>query len=104
MSASISADTGVGVPRNGLGYGSSFGQPGYRAKKIPGTAALLKEKNVTVPRLTRIIRSGLDESGADANGAEISLSSFVPPRLPVSVCKTINVHKRTPDCKNGHNP
>ena len=75
-----------------------------RRYRVPGTAALLKEKNVTVPRLTRIIRSGLDESGADANGAEISLSSFVPPRLPVSVCKTINVHKRTPDCKNGHNP
>ena len=27
-----------------------------------------------------------------------------PPRLPLSVCKKINVHKRTPDCKNGHNP
>jgi hypothetical protein len=22
----------------------------------------------------------------------------------LSVCKKINVHKRTPDCKNGHNP
>ena len=80
-----------------------------RRYRVPGTGyrvplPFYKREKCPVPRLTRIIRSGLDESGADANGAEISLSSFVPPRLPVSVCKTINVHKRTPDCKNGHNP
>ena len=35
--------------RNGLGYGSSFGQPGYRANKVPGTRYRVPGTGYQVP-------------------------------------------------------